>query len=229
MTGSFPIFNLSAAFHEAAWKWIVGLGGPGLILLGILDNLPFISAPPGSTDVLVIMLAAGHHDWWAYYALMASIGEVFGGYLTFRLAKVGGQAMLEKERIGKGRAESIYGSFEKNGSATVLVGSLLPPPFPFTPIIIVAGLLNYPRRRFLAALAAGRLLRFFAIAVLGRIYGRQIIDVFAAHHRVILVVLAVLAVAGVFAYFVWYRPKKQSHHSQTSSLNSHAASQESPR
>jgi len=228
MTDSFTISNISAAFHETAWKWVVGLGGPGLILLGILDNLPLMSAPPGSIDILVIMLAAGHHAWWAYYAFMAAIGEVTGGYLTYRLAMVGGQAMLEKEKVGKGHIKNIYNSFERHQSATLVVGSLLPPPFPFTPVIIVAGLLQFPPSKFLAALTAGRLLRFLIAAVLGRIYGRQIIEVITTHHRFILLVLAVVATAGIVAYFAWYRPKsqreKQSHHSQTSGLDSHAGS-----
>jgi membrane protein YqaA with SNARE-associated domain len=71
----------------SAWNWIRRLGGPGLILLGIFDNTPFISAPPGSMDVFVILLSAGRPEWWPWYALMATIGEVLGGYLTYRLAE----------------------------------------------------------------------------------------------------------------------------------------------
>lgn len=48
---------LSTALPEAALKWIHGLGGPGLILHGIADNTPFTSAPPGSIEILVMMLA----------------------------------------------------------------------------------------------------------------------------------------------------------------------------
>jgi TRAP-type C4-dicarboxylate transport system permease small subunit len=65
---------------DAAWKWIHRLGGPGLILLGLSDNTPFISAPPGSVDVCVILLAAHQPQWWAYFALMTTLGEVLGGY-----------------------------------------------------------------------------------------------------------------------------------------------------
>jgi len=196
---------------DSAWRWIHGLGGPGLILLGILDNSPVMSTPPGTIDVLVIALATDHHGWWPYYAIMAAIGELIGGYVTYDLAKKGGHATLEK-KIGKTRAEKIYRTFEKHGTATVLAGAVLPPPFPYTSILIAAGVMQYPKKKFLSALAAGRLLRFFAEAALGRIYGRQIIDVVAAHYRFaerLLIVLAVGMVISAVVYFAWYRPKSK--------------------
>ena len=215
---------LTVTLPEAAWKWIYGLGGPGLILFGIADNLPVFSAPAGSIDVLVIMLAAGRHEMWAYYAVMAAIGEVGGGYLTYRLAKLGGQAMLKKEKVRKRHEETIYKSFKKYGLATVLIGSVLPPPFPFTPVLIIAGLLQYPRAKLVLTLTAGRMLRFFAAAALGRIYGRQILNVFAAHYVLVLSVVAALSIAGAVVYFAWYRPKsqreKKADQSQTATSNS---------
>ena len=62
---------------DSVWKWIRRLGGPGLILLGLADSAPFISAPPGSEDLFLIVLSGRHHESWAYYALMATVG-VFG-------------------------------------------------------------------------------------------------------------------------------------------------------
>jgi membrane protein YqaA with SNARE-associated domain len=216
---------LSKAWPAAVWKWINGLGGPGLILLGIADSAPFVDLPPGTIDVLVIVLAASRHRWWAYYALMAVIGEVIGGYWTYRLAEKGGQATLEKE-VGKKRAEKVYKAFAKYGSATVLVGSVLPPPFPFTPIPITAGVMQYPKKKFIGALTAGRSVRFLAEAALGRIYGRQIVNIFTAHYRFMLklvIALAVIAAIGAVLYFAWYRPKlqreKQAHESQTFTSN----------
>ena len=226
MTWPVAAWILSVAPPEAAWKWIHGLGGPGLILLGIADNTPFMSAPPGSIDILVIVLASHHHDWWAYYALMAALGEVIGGYLTYQLAKRGGHATLEK-KVGKSRAETIYKIFEKHGSATILIGSVLPPPFPFTSVVLTAGVMQYPKSKFLAALAAGRSLRFLAAAGLARIYGRQIVNVFTAHYRFmlnLLIALAITAVIGAVAYLAWHRPKKPQekleHHSQAPGTSS---------
>ena len=194
---------------ESVWKWIRRLGGPGLILLGLADSAPFISAPPGSTDVFVILLSAHHHESWAYYAFMATVGEVLGGYLTYRLAEKGGQQTLEK-KMGKPRAEKIYKQFEKRGWMTVFTGAILPPPFPFSYVPMAAGVMQYPSKKFLSALTAGRAVRFFAIAYLGRIYGRQMISFFSRHYRqslYVLIALAVMAGIGALIYFKWYRPK----------------------
>jgi membrane protein YqaA with SNARE-associated domain len=193
---------------DSVWKWIHRLGGPGLIVLGLLDDAPFFSAPPGSEDVFLIVLAAHRPQWWVYYAFMATVGEVLGGYIAYRLAEKGGQETLEK-KVGKARAEKIYRKFEKRGFITVFTGSILPPPFPFTSVLMAAGIMQYPRKNFLSALTAGRAARFFTVAFLGRIYGQQMISFFSRHYRALLHLLIWLAVAagiGALVYFKWYRP-----------------------
>jgi len=90
---------------DSTWKWIQRLGGPGLLLLGVGDNAPF-GVPSGSVDVCVILFSA-HHGWWAYYyALMATVGEVLGGYLTYRLSEKGGQETLEKKSGNRAQKNS---------------------------------------------------------------------------------------------------------------------------
>ena len=61
-------------------RWLLRLGGPGLILLGIADNS--VIPLPGSMDVLNIYLAARHHNLWPYYALMSTIGAVLVGVVA---------------------------------------------------------------------------------------------------------------------------------------------------
>jgi len=182
-----------------------------LILLGIADNTPFISVPAGGVEIFVILLATHRHEFWAYYAFMATVGEVFGGYLTYRLAEKGGQQTLEK-KVGKPRAEKIYKHFEKRGFVTVFTGSILPPPFPFTPVLMAAGIMQYPREKFFSALTAGRAVRYFAVAYLGSIYGRRVISFFSRYYRptlYFLIALAMMAGIGALIYFKWYRPKAQ--------------------
>lgn len=196
---------------NSVWKWIHGLGGPGLILLGVSDNTPFVSAPPGSVDVCVILLSAHSPEWWAYYALMTTLGEVFGGYLTYRFSMKGGKQTLEK-KVGKQRAEMVYRGFEKFGSITVLAGAILPPPFPFTTVLATAGVMQYPRRKFLSALVVGRTMRFLGEAWLGRIYGHQMIAFFSRNYRPLMYLLIAVAVAAgivTLIYFLWYRPRKK--------------------
>ncbi len=78
--------------------------------------MPLLSLPPaGSADVFLILLSAHRREWWAYYAFMATVGEVLGGYLTYRLAVKGGRETLER-KIGKPRSEKVYKIFEKRGA-----------------------------------------------------------------------------------------------------------------
>ena len=68
-------------------RWIVGLGGIGLIPLGLLDNSPI--PIPGSMDVVLIILCVRDQQWWFYYALMATAGSLIGGFVTYRLSRRG--------------------------------------------------------------------------------------------------------------------------------------------
>ena len=107
------------------WNWIYRLGGPGLVLLGIVDNS--VVPIPGGMDIFVILLAAHRRGWWLYYGFMAAAGAVLGGYLTYRLAQKGGEETLEK-KIGKDRAQKVYGKFKNRGFTTIAVSAVMPPP-----------------------------------------------------------------------------------------------------
>src|SRR6476661_8433572 len=76
-------------------RWIFHLGGLGFIPLGLIDSS--VIPLPGSMDVLTIVLAARKPDLWLYYAVMATIGSVIGGYVTYRLARKGGKETLERK------------------------------------------------------------------------------------------------------------------------------------
>ncbi|HEV2116754.1 MAG TPA: VTT domain-containing protein [Terriglobales bacterium] len=200
---------ISVLLVNPVWTWLHRLGGPGLILLGLADNslIPL----PGSVDVFVVLLAAHRREWWPYYAFMAVVGAVIGGYLTYRLAEKGGEETLEK-RVGKQQAEKVYKRFEKRGFITVFIGSILPPPFPMVPFLMAAGVLQYPRKKFLSALSAGRGVRYFALAWVAHVYGNAIVTGLAQYYQPVLYGLIALAVAaGIVAlvYFKWYRPRAQ--------------------
>ena len=191
------------------WRWVLRLGGPGLILVGLIDNS--VVPLPGGMDLFVILLTAHHRDWWPYYGAFATAGAVIGGYVTFRLAKKGGKEGLEK-KVGKKRAGKVYRRFEKGGFSTIVVGSILPPPFPLVPVLMAAGVMQYPAKKFLAALALGRGIRFLVVAYLGKLYGTEIVKWLSQYYEPLLytfIALGVLGGIGAWVYFKWYRPKHQ--------------------
>jgi membrane protein YqaA with SNARE-associated domain len=192
---------------NSALRWLVHLGGPGLILLGLADNslLPL----PGSTDIVTILLAAHRSDMWVYYAFMSTVGAVLGGYLTYRMARKGGVETLEK-RFSQKKVKKIYAIFARWGFASVAVPALLPPPFPITPMLLAAGAMQYPTRKFLAALAVGRSIRFVILAYLGAHYGRQIVNLFARYYWPVFIVLIIVSALGGLLGLLEYKRGRKS-------------------
>src|SRR5260370_21030861 len=93
------------ASKKSAVRWLIHLGGPGLILLGLADNS--LIPMPGSTDAVTILLAAHHREPWFYYAMMATAGAVLGGYLTYRMARNGAEETLEK-KVSKAKTNKTH-------------------------------------------------------------------------------------------------------------------------
>jgi membrane protein YqaA with SNARE-associated domain len=207
------------ASKKSALRWLVHLGGPGLILLGIIDNSPI--PLPGSVDVATILLAAHHRNLWVYYAIMATLGAVFGGYLTYRMARKGGKETLER-RFSKRKTARVYAIFERWGLVAVAIPAILPPPFPIVPMLLAAGAMQYSTRKFLAALAVGRGIRYTILAYLGAHYGRHIVRLFALYYWPILIVLIAFAVLGGLYGLFEYKRRQKAEAPKTSRARSQA-------
>src|ERR1041385_2604970 len=71
-------------------------GGPGLLVLGILDS-SFIFAPLGN-DLLVVAMTARRHSVVSmlYYSLMSTVGSVLGCLLVDVVMRKAGEKGLEK-------------------------------------------------------------------------------------------------------------------------------------
>lgn len=188
------LVTISVPSSRALVRWLVHLGGVGLIPLGLLDS-SFVPVP-GSMDVATILLAARDKPLWFYYALMATAGSVTGAFFTYRLARRGGKAALAK-RFSEQKVKKVLKTFERWGVAAIVVPALLPPPFPLVPFLVAAGAMQYPLSKFLVALTAGRLARYFILAFLGARYGRQILSVFSRHVATTLYVSLAVAAAAV--------------------------------
>jgi membrane protein YqaA with SNARE-associated domain len=201
------LLHLHPLLAVPIWRRLRHLGGLGLVVLGLADN----SVVPltGSMDVLTIWLAARHREPWFYYGLMATLGAVIGGYITYSLAREGGKEMMER-KLSKKKAAQFSQAFANWGFASIVIPALLPPPFPFLPFLLAAGAMQYSRKKFLAALVLGRGLRYFVEAALGFVYGRHILRFFSQYYKPALAILIGLALIGTVLSVIQYlRMKKK--------------------
>jgi membrane protein YqaA with SNARE-associated domain len=183
------------------WHRLRRLGGPGLVLLGIADNS--VIPLTGSMDVLTIWLAARHLHPWPFYAAMATLGAVIGGYITYALARKGGKEAMER-RLSKKKAKQVSKTFGRWGFFAVAIPALMPPPFPFLPFLLVAGAMQYSPKKFLGALTLGRGVRYSIGAYLGFHYGRHILRFFNQYYKPAMAILIGLAVIGAIMSLVQY-------------------------
>jgi membrane protein YqaA with SNARE-associated domain len=191
------------AFPESAARVLrhrlYPLGGLGLILLGLVDSS--LIPVPGSLDALTVILSAREPRRWLYYAVMATLGSVIGGYLTYRLARKEGREALQK-KLSASRIDKAYRLFGRWGFGAIAIPALLPPPMPMVPFLVVAGLMGYSQRRFLSALTLGRIVRYSLLAFFGGRYGHRLLAAMLRHARPMLIAVIVLAivVGAVVAY-----------------------------
>ncbi len=190
---------------HAVRHWLFTLGGPGLILLGLVDSS--VIPVPGSMDAMTIVLAAHDRELWPYYAIMATAGSVIGAYLTYRIARNGGEKAL-KDKVSPRIVKKVTNAFERWGFGAIVIPALLPPPMPMVPFVIAAGALQYSPKKFLAAMSAGRILRYCILAYLGAAYGRKIFGVILAHGETTLVVTIALTVVTALALVLYFRRKR---------------------
>ena len=193
--------HIQAVLAVSTWVRLRRLGGWGLVLLGIADNS--VIPLTGSMDVLTIWLAARHREPWPYYALMATVGAVLGGYITYSLARKGGKEAMER-RLSKRKAAKVYKRFERWGFSAIAIPAILPPPFPFFPFLLASGAMQYSRKKFLTALVLGRGIRYSIAAYLGVRYGNHILRFFARYDKLAVGVLIGLAVIGGILTLIQY-------------------------
>ena len=176
-------------------RWIFHLGGLGFIPLGLLDAsiLPI----PGSMDLLILVLSARQPSLWIYYAVMATIGAGMGAYVTYRLARKGGQEALAR-RVKPATLQKVQNVFERWGLGAIAIPAMLPPPVPMVPFVMAAGAMEYPVKKFLFALTLGPAIRYTLLAFLAARYGRHVLSSLTknAHPMPIFVMAVIVAAAG---------------------------------
>lgn len=193
------IAGAKPTLEHSVRRWLVHLGALGFIPLGLIDSS--VIPIPGSMDVLTIVLAARDANLWPYYAVMATVGSVLGSFVTYRLARKGGEETLKK-RLSPKTMKKVTKIFEQRGFAAIAIPAVLPPPVPLVPFVLTAGAMQYSVKRFLAAMALGRIVRYSILAYLAGRYGRKMLSLLAKIGSPVGVIVAGVVVAALVVYFV---------------------------
>jgi len=155
---------------------------------------------------------------------MAAAGSVAGGFLTYRLARKGGKEALDR-RFSRRKVDKVCKIFGRWGFAAIAIPAFLPPPVPMVPFLLAAGAMQYPARKFLAALTVGRISRYMILAYLAARYGRQIIAFIAEHgHPAVVAIILPLMAAATVVFYYWRGSKNNSGHGQLASAASKGSS-----
>jgi membrane protein YqaA with SNARE-associated domain len=170
---------------------------PGAFVLGFLDATFFFTLPLGIDAVIVLLAARRGLSFWLAPPL-ATAGSLLGAALTYWTGAKIGEAGL-----GRFASEKWLQRIRRQlkGSAVTLAAlDLMPPPFPFSVFVLAAGAAKTNRRKFFLTLAACRILRFGAEALLGLRYGRyalQWIESETVERVVAVIVMAAIAASLV--------------------------------
>jgi membrane protein YqaA with SNARE-associated domain len=187
------------------------LGAIGLFLLGILDS-SFLFLPFGN-DLLLIALVSSNRTSaiWILYVVASALGSVLGVLIVDLIMRKTGEEGLEKF-VSQKKVERLKRKMDKHAGWAVFWATLIPPPFPFTAVVMTASALQCSRKKIVLAVFFGRLLRFTIEALLALYFGRQILKFIdsAVMEYFVYGFLAVAVVGSVYSIRKWFKGGKGS-------------------
>jgi membrane protein YqaA with SNARE-associated domain len=158
--------------------YLVTFGAAGLFAVALLDSS--LVPMPGGADAVTILLSNARPAWWPIYAAAATLGSTAGCVVLYYISRRAGRRALS--RFGERKQAKVKGWIERYDVLSVLVASVLPPPFPFKLFVVTAGVFRFGVLRFAAAIAAGRAFRFGLEAYMAARYGAQAKELFARYY-----------------------------------------------
>lgn len=189
-------------------RFFLRLGIFGLFLLSALDS-SFLVLPFGN-DVLLIALVSSDPGSlkWISYVLVSALGSIVGVFVIDLIMRKAGEKGLE-HFISARKIEKFKAKMENKAGITVFLATMLPPPFPFTPVVMTASALQTPKTKLLGAVFAGRLVRCTVEALLALYFGRKLIAYINSDVVTYFVygLIAVAAVLSTLSLITWLRRK----------------------
>jgi membrane protein YqaA with SNARE-associated domain len=189
-----------------AWIWMLlqHLGIWGVFVIAFADSA-LLGMP---VDAIVATYVYQDRKRLLFYVVMASLGSALGSIPLYIIGYVGGEKVLRK-RISEERFQRIHRSFEQHEFWALMFPGMLPPPMPFKIFVLGAAVFEMRFRVFLAAVFAGRFVRFLVLSLLVLWFGPQIVGLMGTivrqHFSWVLGAIA----GGVLVWLLMRRSRKR--------------------
>ncbi len=197
------IGHILARYTAWIFRLLVPLGIWGPFVVAFADSA-LLGMP---VDAVVAAYVYNDRRHFLLYVLLASLGSAVGSIPLYILGYLGGEKVLRK-RISEERFQKIHASFERHEFWALMFPGMLPPPTPFKVFVLGAAVFEMRFRDFLAAVFAGRFVRFMVLSLLTLWFGPEIVEltgkVFRHHFYWVLGVVA----AGVVVWLLVRRRGK---------------------
>jgi len=170
--------------------WLISFGPFGLLAIAFLDSV--LVPIPGGVDAMLMVLATARPSWMLIYVASAIIGSTVGCVVLYLVSKRAGHRALN--RFSEAKQKRVKDLIDRYDVLSVLVASVLPPPFPFKLFVVSAGVFRLNIVRFTIAIAAGRTFRYLLEGYLAARYGEHAKEILAHYYPSIGIGLAVLII-----------------------------------
>jgi membrane protein YqaA with SNARE-associated domain len=189
-----------------AWilRVLMPLGIWGVFAIAFADSA-LLGMP---VDAIVAVYVYQDHRRLLLYVVMASLGSVLGSIPLYIIGYVGGEKVLRK-RITEERFLRIHRSFEEHEFWALMFPAMLPPPTPFKLFVLGAAVFEMRFRDFVAAMFAGRFVRFLVLSLLTLWFGPQIVELMGTVVRQHLGWLLGAIAGGVLVWLLMRRSKRR--------------------
>ena len=149
------------------------------------------------------------------YVFAATIGSTAGCVVLYLVSRRAGHRALN--RFSEKKQKRVKDLIDKYDVLSVLVASVLPPPFPFKLFVVSAGVFRLNIVRFTIAIAAGRTFRYLLEGYLAARYGDRAKEILQHYYPSIGIGLAVLIIVFFIARNLMRRSRQPERVSEAES------------
>jgi membrane protein YqaA with SNARE-associated domain len=173
-------------------QYLVAFGPFGLFGIALLDSA--LIPLPGGPDAVMILLSTARPAWMPFYALAGTLGSVVGCVILYYISMKAGNRALN--RFSPEKRARVKELIDKYDVLSVLVASVLPPPFPFKLFVVSAGVFRLSLMRFAVAIGIGRAFRFLLEGYLAVRFGDHAGEMLKQYYPTIGLAVAFAVILG---------------------------------